>query len=193
MGGSILLICIWRVAGRAIRGVGIGIRILAVILGPLFIALGTGRTAPAAEDFVLAANRVGQVILGLPESAIYRIYRRQITRKVDLQVEGSPTPAVLVFLTKDRQHPALIIRLDDPARGVYGVKVMDSRFRTARGIGAGSSLGRLRATEKPLSLAIGEGQFGAVADELGHDFLPDTGQRNRKGPPPQGHSRPWSR
>lgn len=135
-----------------------------------FIAFGAGAVALAADDFVLARNRVGNVIIGMPESAIYRVYPRQITRKVDLQLEGFPTPAVQVFLTEDRQHPSLVIRLDGPVRKVYGVEVMDSRFKTARGIGVGSSFGQLRKTEKQLSFVSGEGTIGASAEDLNMTF-----------------------
>jgi len=110
------------------------------------------------------------VIIGMPESAIYMVYPRQITKNVDLQLEGNPTPAVRVFLTKDRQRPSLVIRLDGPVPGVYGIEVMDSRFKTAKGIGVGSSLGQLRKTEKQLSFVSGEGVIGAVARDLGMTF-----------------------
>jgi hypothetical protein len=72
------------------------------------------RAATREDDFLLARNRVGRLVIGMPESAIYNVYSRQITKKVDLQLEGMPTPALQVFLTKDRQHPSLIIRLDGP-------------------------------------------------------------------------------
>jgi hypothetical protein len=134
-----------------------------------FIALGAGAVALAADDFLLARNRVGNVIIGMPESAIYRVYPRQITRQVDLRLEGFPTPAVQVFLT-DRRHPSLVIRLDGPARGVYGVEVMDSRFKTASGIGVGSSFGQLRKARKQLSFVSGEGTIGASAEDLGMTF-----------------------
>jgi hypothetical protein len=134
-----------------------------------FIAFGAG-LAPAADDFVLARNRVGNVIIGMPESAIYMVYPRQITKKVDLQLEGNPTPAVQVFLTRDRQRPSLVIRLDGPVPGVYGVEVMDSRFKTAKGVGVGSSFGQLRKTEKQLSFVSGEGVIGASAQDLSMTF-----------------------
>ena len=49
---------------------------------------------------------------------------------------------------------------------------MDSRFKTARGIGAGSSFGQLRKTEKQLSFVSGEGSIGASAKDLSMTFSP---------------------
>jgi hypothetical protein len=133
------------------------------------IAFSAGVTA-AADDFLLARNHVGNLIIGMPESAIYTVYPRRITKKVDLQLEGYPTPAVQVFLTKGRQRPSLLIRLEGPVPGVYGVEVMDSRFRTAKGVGVGSSLGELQKAEKQLSFVSGEGVIGALAEDLGMTF-----------------------
>ena len=135
----------------------------------LLIVLGAG-LALAADDFVLARNRVGNLIIGMPESAIYLVYPRQITKTVDLQLEGYPTPAVQVFLTKGRLQPSLVSRLDGPVPGVYGIEVRDFRFRTAKGVGVGSSLGQLLNTEKQLSFVSGEGMFGASAKDLGMTF-----------------------
>jgi hypothetical protein len=136
------------------------------------IAFGAGVVAPAADDFVLARNRVGNVIIGMPESAIYRVYPRQITRKVDLQLEGMPTPAVQVFLTKDRRHPSLVIRLDGPVSGVYGVEVMDSRFKTARGIGVGSSFWPTSEDGKGAFICKRRGDYWRIGRRPQHDFQP---------------------
>ncbi len=134
-----------------------------------FIAF-SGGVAQAADDFLLARNRVGKVILGMSESAIYRVYPRRITKKVDLQLGGDSTHAVQVFLTKDRENPSLVIRLDGPLGRVYGVEVMDSRFRTVKGVGVGSSFGELRKTEGQLVIVSGEGSTGASAKDLNMTF-----------------------
>lgn len=134
-----------------------------------FMAL-QGGAVSAADDFLLARGRVGKLMAGMPEDAIYRVYPRRITQKVDLQLEGLPSPAVQVFRTEDRRHPSLVIRLDGPGSGIYGIEVMDPRFRTAKGIGAGSSFRQLRRAEKQLSFVTGEGNFGLFAKNLDMTF-----------------------
>jgi hypothetical protein len=125
--------------------------------------------ALAADNFLLARNRVGRLTISMPKSAIYVVYPRRITKKVALQLEGFPTPAVQVFLAKSRLTPSLVIRLDGPVPGIYGIEVTDARFRTSKGVGVGSSFGQLRATEK-LSFVTGEGVIGAVSKELSMTF-----------------------
>jgi len=111
----------------------------------------------------------------MKEADIYNIYPREITKKVDLQLEGMPTPAIQVFLTKGQTTPSLVIRLDGPRPGVSGIEVRDARFKTSDGIGVGSSLGQLRKRKKKLFITDGEGAIVAVADDLGMSFflLPD--------------------
>jgi hypothetical protein len=125
----------------------------------------------STDDFLLERHRAGRIIVGMPEAAIYQIYSPKITKKVDLQLEGTPTPAVQVFLTKDQSTPSLVILLDDPQTGVYSIDVRDSRFKTRDGIGVGSSLGQLRKTKTKLFITDGEGAIVAVAEDLGMSFF----------------------
>ena len=45
-----------------------------------------------AGDFLPARGRVGKLTIGMPESAVYKVYPRRFTRKVDLQLEGIEGP-----------------------------------------------------------------------------------------------------
>ena len=47
---------------------------------------------------------------------------------------------------------------------------MDSRFKTAKGPGVGSSFGQLRKTEKQLSFGSAEGVIGVSAQDLNMTF-----------------------
>jgi hypothetical protein len=126
--------------------------------------------ASAGDDFLLARNRVGGLATGMSENAIYKIYPRRITRKVDLQLEGMPTPAVQVFLSKSRRKPSLVIRLTGLNATIDSIEVTDARFKTATDVGAGSSLGQLRRAQKLLAFVSGEGANGANAEDLGMTF-----------------------
>src|SRR5271165_76843 len=81
-------------------------------------------SSTVADDVLVEPNRVGKLTIGMPESGIYMIYPGDLTRKVDLRLEGFATPAVQVFLKKSHARPSLIIRLDGPAPGIYGIEVL---------------------------------------------------------------------
>jgi hypothetical protein len=132
--------------------------------------VGIAGAALAGDDFLLARNRVGGLVVGMPESAIYKVYPRRITRKVDLQLEGMPTPAVQIFLVKNHRKPSLVVRLTGAGSTIDGIDVTDPRFKTATGVGVGASLGQLRHAQKLLSFVSGEGVNGANAEDLGITF-----------------------
>jgi hypothetical protein len=52
---------------------------------------------------------------------------------------------------------------------IYGIKVHDPRFKTAQGIGVGSSIGDLRKTKLHFKFNREEGD-GLICDELGMKF-----------------------
>jgi hypothetical protein len=141
---------------------------LQLACGAILLVVNAGTAA--TDDFLLERQRAGKIVVGMPETAIYQIYSREITKKVDLQLEGTPTPAIQVFLTKDQTTPSLVIRLDGPRPGVYGIEVRDVRFKTRDGIGVGSSLGQLRKTKRKLFISDGEGAIFIAAEDLGMSF-----------------------
>jgi hypothetical protein len=142
----------------------------ALLLSILLLGSTSGAVPAPAGDLLLTANHVGKLMIGMPESAIYTIYPRRMTKKVDLRLEGSYSPAVQVFLTEDRRHPSLVIRLDGNESRIYGIEVLDPRFQTEKHIHVGSTLGQLRNAESNLMFVTGEGTTGASAENLAMTF-----------------------
>ena len=106
----------------------------------------------------------------MPESSIYQAWPRNLTRKVTTYPEGIETPAVQIILGRNRELPSLVVILN--GQTVYGIEVHDPRFKTAQGIGVGSSIGDLRKTKLHFEFNREEGD-GLICDELGMKFAVD--------------------
>jgi len=92
-------------------------------------------------------------------------------KRVDLQLEGMPTPALEIRLGNlSAARASLTAELFPPAENrVWRVNVFDRRFRTAEGLGIGSTLGQIRAHHK-VRILVGEGGVGAYVAELQMNF-----------------------
>lgn len=138
--------------------------------GLLIVAvLALGPAAGRNGLFSIDGNHVGKLALGMPESQIYRLYPRLRTHKVDLQLEGYPTPAVEIYLTS-RSDPALVVRLTGPRRSIDDIQVNDSRFQDEAGIHVGSTFEQLRRAHNKLQIAVGEGQYCVFSEGSGLSF-----------------------
>jgi len=120
--------------------------------------------------FHIDRNHVGKLALGLPESQIYSLYPRLPKRKVDLRLEGDPTPAVEIYLSPHCHDPALTVRLTGPRNTVDEIEVNDHRFQNDAGIHVGSTFGQLRKAYSNLELAVGEGQYCVLPGNAGLSF-----------------------
>jgi hypothetical protein len=126
--------------------------------------------ASVPENLLLGPHQAGKLKIGMAESAIHQAWPRALTRKVVIYPEGIETPAVQIFIGKDRKTPSLVVILNSET--IYGIEVHDPRFKTAQGIGVGSSIGDLRKTNLHFKFNREEGD-GLVCDELGMKFAVD--------------------
>jgi hypothetical protein len=137
----------------------------------LFLICATQKVLTPAvvpDDLLLGPNHAGKLTVGMPESAIYKAWAPELTRKTVTYPEGIETPAVEIFLRKDRKTPSLVVILN--AGTIYGIQVQDSRFKTAEGIGVGSSIADLRKTKLHFELNREEGEK-LICAELGMGFF----------------------
>ena len=114
-----------------------------VLVAVMLAAIATAQS----DSFLLSPGRAGQIEVGMPVDDLYRIVGRDQVRLVDLFSEGMFTPAIEIRLAGASAAPAMIAPIREWPCGVYAlsaVDVWDQRFRTAEGIGAGSTLGDLR-------------------------------------------------
>ena len=100
-------------------------------------------TGQASPDFQLAPGRAGRLEVGMPVDDIYRLVGRERTRLIDMYREGMFDPALEVRLEGAAIQPAIIMPVREwpcIAWSAQGLDVRDPRFRTAEGIGVGSTL-----------------------------------------------------
>jgi hypothetical protein len=126
--------------------------------------------ASVSEDLLLGPHHAGKLTIGMPESAIYKAWPRRLTRRIRTYPEGIETPTVQIILEKDRKTPSLVVILN--GQTIFGIEVHDPRFKTAQGIGVGSSMGDLRKTKLHFTFNREEGD-GLLCEELGMKFAVD--------------------
>jgi hypothetical protein len=126
-----------RSSGRRLRAQAFTITVLVALAGPVRPA---GQASPA---LLLAPGRAGQLELGMSVDDVYSLVGRERTRLIDLFREGMFQPALEVRLQGATVQPAIIMPVREwpcIAWSVQGLDVRDQRFRTAEGIGVGSTL-----------------------------------------------------
>jgi hypothetical protein len=133
----------------------------------------TGSPVPGG-DFALAPGRAGGIRLGMLRNEVFEAYRPRQVRETDLRLEGMPSPALEIRLPGGpSDHPSLIAELTESRASVWRIRVYDPRFRTAEGIGPGSTLGEIRRVYTIDGIFTGEGNTVARVEKLGMSFVLD--------------------
>jgi hypothetical protein len=128
-------------------------------------------TTHQQTNFILARGQVGQLKIGMTADEVVALFGNQRMKHVDLQLEGMPTPALEIRLGNvSAAKASLVAELFPPAENrVWRVSVFDRRFKTADGLGIGSTLGQIRARHK-VRVGVGEGGVGASVEDLQMTF-----------------------
>ncbi len=123
-------------------------RQVALLATALFaVALNPATVQAQGTNLVLAPGRAGMLELGATVDEIYRLVGRERVRLVDVSAEGHFTPAIEIRLPGAKVAPSIVARIREvPCLefAIDGISVLDPRFRTSEGIGAGSTVGELR-------------------------------------------------
>jgi len=116
----------------------------------LVFALVNAAASSAQEaNFRLSDGRAGIFELGATVDEVYRLVGRERVRLVDVFGEGHFTPAIEIRLLGAKVAPSIVAHISEfPCSewAIYGITVLDPRFRTSEGIGVGSTVGELRRT-----------------------------------------------
>src|SRR5438034_8007754 len=99
------------------------------------------------------------------------VFGKPRVKRVDLQREGMSTPALEIRLGGlSAAWASLTAELFPPAHNrIWRMSVLDRRFRTAQGLGIGSTLGQIQAHHK-VRVGVGEGSVGAFVEDLQMTF-----------------------
>ena len=137
----------------------------------LTLAAATLAVAQPASDFTLARGKAGALLLGATPDDVIALFGRDNVTRVDLHLEGSPTPALEIRIQGGPVgHPSLVAELFPPNPDhVWRVNIYDQRFRTIDGLGIGSTFAEVQGRHDT-RIGNGEGATYAAVRELNMSF-----------------------
>jgi len=116
-----------------------------IVFGLAAVVQQPRQTVP--QEFLLSMDRAGRFEVGEPVDDVYRAVGRDTVRLVDTFGEGLFSPAIEIRLPSapvSRSIVAAIREWPCPGFAIWGIQVRDPRFRTAEGLGVGSTVADLR-------------------------------------------------
>ena len=133
-------------------------------------------SAQSEPNSTLARGQVGQLKIGMTVDEVTALFGNSHVKRVDLQREGMPTPALEIRLADHATaRPSMIAEVFPPSQNrIWRVNVFDGRFRTSDGLGVDSTLAQIRA-QHPVRILVGEGNVVAHVEGLQMSF--DFGSR----------------
>jgi hypothetical protein len=137
------------------------------------ILLFGARQSFAQDEFLLAKHQAGAVVIGMTIDNLHALHKPTSTKLVAHYLEGEFTPMLEVYLEGDTNQsiPSLLIEIDKNSDWIVGrIKVNDSRFRTDKGIGVGSTLGAIRKAYAVKWIGFGEGPLCANVEDINMTF-----------------------
>jgi hypothetical protein len=137
----------------------------------------SAQPATSQNDFLITGHSIGRITLGQTEEAAIGAYPGHEIKRVNLFLEGMPSPALQIYQGKN-----LLLTAEIYNGKIFRLTTRARQFKTKEGIGVGSTFG---AAEKqygaPRAVGHGEGEFGAlfesesgllnVALDVGDDVL----------------------
>lgn len=130
------------------------------------------------NQYILSKGKAGVIEIGQTIDDLYEHFDRSATRLVDLQLEGSFSPAIEVYFDSSNQKkPSFIAEIRwwrEVGWAVGRITIKDDTFKTEKGIGIGSTFGEILQFYKVTSVSAGESPYlFAIVRELGMSFQLD--------------------
>ena len=127
------------------------------------------------NEYLLRPGHVGNVEIGQTADKVYRDFGHQRVRFAATFPEGQFQPVLEIRMSETSPPgPDFVARVREwpcPGYRVSGITVLDRRFRTANGLGVGSTFGDIRKRYPNAKKGTGEGERIVVISELGMTFM----------------------
>ena len=145
--------------------------------GVLFaLSLASARAQRQQPNYTLRLGFAGALRVGMRADEVIALFGKDRVSEVDLKLEGGPSLAFEIRLGDPSSGPSLVAQLVSQAgipvgqREVWRIQVFDERFKTADGLGVGSTFGEIR-NRRAVGISRGEeGCFCAFVRDLGTTF-----------------------
>ena len=161
--------------------VGVILRFTALVTLKRFaVALAIAAVLPVsliAQDkgeYLLRAGAAGKIEIGDPADKVFNDFGHQRVRAGAIFLEGSFQPVLEIRMFEASPGPALVARVREwpcPDFRIAGIAVLDRRFRTAEGLGVGSTFADIRKVYPKARKGWGEGERVVVVFEAGLTFV----------------------
>lgn len=149
------------------------LKMLVFILLLFPVLLSAEEKSKSDNDFLLSKHKAGSIEVGMPIGALYAVYDRELTRLIDLYLEGMFSPALEIYLKGKgkKKKPSMIVEIGCGEDWIITrINVYDKKFKTSKGIGVGSTLGDIRKSYKVDSIGFGEGPLFVLVEEMEMSF-----------------------
>jgi TonB family protein len=141
------------------------------------------------QPFLIAPGRVGLLQVGMTVDKLLQLIPSAQTSLIDMRFEGHFTPAIAVRLDALSPQPSLIAAYRQLLAGrveewrVAAIEIMDPRFRTAEGLGVGSTIAEIRAMHPNMEPTLGTaGPLVSMHDRAIWFWLDPTAVRGSRVP-----------
>jgi hypothetical protein len=137
----------------------------------LLSAQGAARQPAPQTPLLIEPHRIGKVAVGALAEDVYEAFSPDQRRLVDLGLEGQLSPALELTFPGGARRFSVVAELECTRElTVWRIYVRDPAFRTAKGIGVGSTVAQLRAAYALGPFSTEEGGAGVVVESLSATF-----------------------
>ncbi|MFC1489573.1 hypothetical protein ACFL6K_00010 [Candidatus Latescibacterota bacterium] len=113
----------------------------------LFSFISSAENQDEKNDFLLQKEMAGRLKLGMNSNDLYSIFNKNMTKVIDLKLEGNYCPAIAIFFDEKMEKPSLVAEISqEDDWHVWRIRVYDKRYKTKEGIGIGSTYGEINKT-----------------------------------------------